>query len=70
MTNYVSMLYAYDTTRYQGSDSRKFQFDYRGNIKLLKWLEMDVSAMALYRKNNTSGATASDIAELAPYDRY
>ena len=68
MTNYVSMLYAYDTTRYQGSDSRKFQFDYRGNIKLLKWLEMDVSAMALYRKNNTSGATASDIAELAPYD--
>lgn len=41
MSNYVSMLYAYDTSRYQGSGSQKFQLNYRGNMKLLKWLEMD-----------------------------
>lgn len=68
MTNYVSMLYAYDTTRYKGNDSQKFQFDYRGNVKLLKWLELDVSAMAIYQKNNNAGISAMDIAALAPYD--
>lgn len=68
MTNYVSMLYGYDTSRYKGSNSQNFQFDYRGNVKLLKWLDMDVSAMALYRKKVTSGVSAGDIASMAPYD--
>lgn len=68
MSNYVSMLYAYDTSRYQGSGSQKFQLNYRGNMKLLKWLEMDVSATVLYRKDKNSGITAGDIANLAPYD--
>ena len=68
MNNYVSMLYGYDTTRYQGSNSQKFQFDYRGTMKLLKWLDLNVSAMALYRKDMTSGVSASDVAGLAPYD--
>lgn len=68
MTNYVSMLYGYDTTRYQGSNTQNFQFDYRGSVKLLKWLDMNVSAMTLYKKNMTSGVSAGDIASLAPYD--
>lgn len=68
MTNYVSMLYGYDMSRYKGSDSQNFQFDYRGNVKLLKWLDMNVSAMALYRKKMTSGVTAGDVASMAPYD--
>lgn len=68
MTNYVSMLYGYDTSRYKGSNSQNFQFDYRGSVKLLKWLDMNVSAMALYRKKMTSGVTAADVASMAPYD--
>lgn len=68
MSNYVSMLYGYDTSRYQGSNSQNFQFDYRGNIKLLKWLDMNISATARYKKNNNSGISAGDISALAPYD--
>lgn len=68
MSNYVSMLYGYDTSRYQGSNSQNFQFDYRGNMKLLKWLDMNVSATARYKEDVRSGVTASDIAYLAPYD--
>lgn len=68
MTNYVSLLYGYDTTRYKGSDSQNFQFDYRGSMKLLKWLDMNVSAMALYRKNMSSGTSAGNISNLSPYD--
>lgn len=68
MSNYVSMLYGYDTSRYQGSNSQNFQFDYRGDMKLLKWLDMNISATARYKKNNNSGISAGDIATLAPYD--
>lgn len=68
MTNYVSLLYGYDTSRYQGSNSQNFQFDYRGSVKLLKWLDMNVSAMALYKKSNTAGVSAGDVAYMAPYD--
>lgn len=68
MTNYISLLYGYDTSRYQGSNSQNFQFDYRGSVKLLKWLDMNVSAMALYKKSNTAGVSAGDVAYMAPYD--
>ena len=68
MTNYISLLYGYDTSRYQGSNSQNFQFDYRGSVKLLKWLDMYVSAMALYKKSNTAGVSAGDVAYMAPYD--
>lgn len=68
MSNYVSMLYGYDTSRYQGSSSQNFQFDYRGTMKLLKWLDMSVSATARYKKDVNSGVSAGDISSLAPYD--
>lgn len=68
MTNYLSLLYGYDTTRYKGSDNRNFQFNYRGNISLLKWLDMNLAATVLYKKEKGSGASASDISGLAPYD--
>lgn len=68
MTNYVSMLYGYDTSRYQGSNTQNFQFDYRGTAKLLKWLDLNVSAMARYKKSMNSGVTADDVVSLAPYD--
>ena len=68
MSNYISMLYSYDTSRYQKSNSQNFQFDYRGNMKLLKWLDMDISATARYKKNVNSGVSADDITSLAPYD--
>ena len=68
MTNYISLLYGYDTTRYKGSDNRNFQFNYRGSISLLKWLDMNMAATVLYKKEKYSGASASDISGLAPYD--
>lgn len=68
MVNYISLLYGYDTTRYKGSDSRDFQFNYRGSVSLLKWLDMNMSATVLYDKNRNSGVSASDISGLAPYD--
>ena len=68
MSNYVSMLYGYDTSRYQGSNSQNFQFDYRGDMKLLKWLDMSISATARYKKDNNSGISAGDITTLSPYD--
>lgn len=68
MNNYVSLLYGYDTSRYQGSNSQNFQFDYRGQMHILKWLDMNVSATARYKKDNQSGITSSDIATMAPYD--
>lgn len=68
MDNYVSLLYGYDITRYQKNNSQNFQFDYRGNTKLLKWLDMSISATARYKKSNQSGASSGEITDLAPYD--
>lgn len=68
MDNYVSLLYGYDTSRYQGSNSQNFQFDYRGNMKILNWLDMNISATARYRKDVNSGVSSGEIASLAPYD--
>lgn len=68
MMNYVSLLYGYDTTRYQGSKNQNFQLDYRGNVNILKWLDMNISAMTLYKAENASGINAADLSRMAPYD--
>lgn len=68
INNYVSILYGNDLTRYKKSNSQNFQFDYRGNMKLLNWLDMDISATARYKKNNQSGVSSGEITSLAPYD--
>lgn len=68
MMNYVSLLYGYDTTRYKGSKNQNFQLDYRGSVNILKWLDMNISAMTLYKVENTSGINAGDISRMAPYD--
>lgn len=68
MDNYVSLLYGYDISRYQKNNSQNFQFDYRGNMKLLKWLDMNISATARYKAADQSGASAGEFTALAPYD--
>lgn len=68
MMNYVSLLYGYDTTRYKGSKNQNFQLDYRGSVNILKWLDMNISAMTLYKAENTSGINSGDISRMAPYD--
>lgn len=44
ITSYASMLYSHDTSRYQGTKDDNFQFDYRGNVKVFKWLDLNLSA--------------------------
>lgn len=68
MMNYVSLLYGYDTSRYQGSKNQNFQIDYRGSVNILKWLDMNISAMTQYKVENASGINAGDISGMAPYD--
>lgn len=68
MNNYVSMLYSNDITRFKGTGTKNFQFNYRGTAKVFKWLDLNVAAMVNYADDKYNGVNASDIRELAPYD--
>ena len=68
ITSYASMLYSHDTSRYQGTKDDNFQFDYRGSVKVFKWLDLNLSAMLKYNVSNDSGIYASTIKALGPYD--
>ena len=68
ITSYASLLYSHDTSRYQGSGDDNFQFDYRGSVRIFKWLDFNFSAMLRYDVSRSSGVSASTITQLAPYD--
>lgn len=68
MNNYVSFMYSHDSSRFQGTAKKNFQFNYRGNAELYKWLTLNLAATVNYADNSNNGVTASDIARLAPYD--
>lgn len=68
MNNYVSFLYSNDITRFKGASNKDFQFNYRGNAKVFKWLDLNLSAMVDYGNRVSHGVSESTISMLAPYD--
>lgn len=68
MDNYVSFMYNHDSSRFQETAKKNFQFNYRGTAKLYKWLNLNLAATVNYADNRNNGVSASDIRELAPYD--
>lgn len=68
MNNYVSFVYDNNTARIKDSASKSFQFNYRGNAHVFKWLDFNVSANVRYGDSKTSGISTSAISQLAPYD--
>lgn len=68
MDNYVSFMYNHDTSRFQNTAKKNFQFNYRGKAKLFKWLDLNLAAMMNYADSRNNGVSAGDIRSLAPYD--
>lgn len=68
MDNYVSFMYNHDSSRFQETGKKNFQFNYRGAAKLYKWLDLNLAATVNYADSRNNGVSASDIRELAPYD--
>lgn len=68
MDNYVSFMYNHDTSRFQETAKKNFQFNYRGTAHLYKWLDLNLAAMVNYADGKNNGVSAEDIRSLAPYD--
>jgi outer membrane receptor protein involved in Fe transport len=68
MTNAVSLMYETNQSNFKETYNNRYMFNYRTSIDLFKWLEVNMSAMLLYQKDNSSGVGLSDIQNLSPYE--
>ncbi|MBE9602183.1 SusC/RagA family TonB-linked outer membrane protein [Pedobacter sp. MC2016-24] len=68
MSNNLSLLYEDTKSNFKGTNDKKYNFNYRANAEVFKWLEFTFSAMVNYNKINSSGVNLSDIQGLSPYE--
>jgi TonB-linked SusC/RagA family outer membrane protein len=68
MTNALSFMFEDNQSNFKGTGSNRYMFNYRSNTNLFKWLDLNLSAMVQYNKNNNSGVTLSDIQNISPYE--
>ncbi|MES2275413.1 MAG: SusC/RagA family TonB-linked outer membrane protein [Bacteroidota bacterium] len=65
---YASLLYENNNTRYQGTGYNKFGINFSNEYKLAKFLTFNFGAYLQYRKDETSGATLTELQQLSPYE--
>ena len=68
MTNNLSLMYEHDRRASIKNQSENLMVNYRNNIALFKWMDINLSTMLQYKKANTSGISISELRDLAPYD--
>lgn len=68
MRNNMSLLFEDGQSNFKGTNSKKYNANYRTSIDVFKWMEFDFSGMVNYNKGNNNGVTLSDIQGLSPYE--
>lgn len=66
MKNFVSLMYNHNDPMLKGMSTEKWQFNYRGNMQIFKWLDLSISSYIQYSKNK--GTASISINRFAPYD--
>lgn len=66
MKNFVSLMYSQNDPVLKNTSSENWQFNYRGNMQVFKWLDVSISSYMQYSKNN--GTASNNINSYAPYD--
>lgn len=67
MNNIVSVMYQHDRPEFQGNHSNELMFNYRGTASVFKWLDLNISTMFQYSKNERGGSNSGDLG-LLPYE--
>jgi TonB-linked SusC/RagA family outer membrane protein len=68
MSNTLSLLFESGNDYFKGNDRKKYNINYRNNVKLAKWLDFSFSGMFQYNDSNNNGVSLSDIQAMSPYD--
>lgn len=68
MSNNISFMYEHDRKAGIKNKTQNLMANYRSNIALFKWLDINLSTMLQYKNGNTSGISIANLRELAPYD--
>jgi len=66
--SYASLLFEDNKTRFQGSGYNKYGMNFSNEYKIAKFLTFNFGLNLQYKKEETSGATISEIGELSPYE--
>lgn len=66
MKNFVSLMYSHNDPLSKRTSTENWQFNYRGNMQVFKWLDLSISSYLRYSKDE--GTEAIDIKKFAPYD--
>lgn len=68
VSNILTMMYDKNIGELKGSENGRYTINFRNNIALFKWLDINVGAMVQYDKSESQGLSLSDIQSLSPYD--
>ena len=68
ISNTLSLLFEGSNDYFKGNDSKKYNINYRNNVKLADWLDFNFSGMFQYNYVNNNGVTLNDIQAISPYD--
>lgn len=68
VTNILSMMFDKNIGEMKGSENGRYTINFRNNIALFKWLDINVGTMVQYDKSMNNGLTLADIQKMSPYD--
>ncbi|MGN0281852.1 MAG: SusC/RagA family TonB-linked outer membrane protein [Prevotella sp.] len=66
--NYISLMYSRNQTKFKNSHGDNYMFNFRNSTQIAKWLDLSLSAMIHYKRDDNSGSSLSTIQKLSPYD--
>ncbi|MBP3342984.1 MAG: SusC/RagA family TonB-linked outer membrane protein [Bacteroidales bacterium] len=68
VSNIFSMMYDKNIGELRGDENGRYTINFRNNIALFKWLDINVGAMVQYDKSKNRGLGLADIQKMSPYD--
>lgn len=64
----LTMMYDKNIGELKGNKNGRYTINFRNNLALFKWLDINVGAMVQYDKSESKGLTLAGIQEMSPYD--